>query len=461
MPDLFDIQGPAGDGSHRPLPERVRPVTLDAIKGQEHLLGEGKPLRRLLSAGRCPSMIFWGPPGCGKTTLARVLSTLVAAEFVQLSAVTSGVKDLKEAFEGARVRLSHYGRKTILFIDEIHRFNKAQQDALLPHVETGTVILIGATTENPSFEVISALLSRCQVLTLKPLTEGDLREVIAVALAHDEALCREPRCVVSPEAVNVIVTLAGGDARIALNVVESCSEVARQVDAYAPRVTPELAAEVFQTKALKYDKGGEEHYNVISALHKSMRGSDPDASLYWLYRMIDGGEDCRFILRRMIRFATEDVGLAEPFALTLAMSAAQAFDYLGPPEGHLALAQLAVYLAVAPKSNSVYIAEKRVREEIASGREPGVPLHLRNAPTRLMKSLGYSDGYQYPHDYPGGFVHVTYFPEEVKNRSYYQPKMSGRETAAIERLKKLWPERFGVSPEKSLSKKSENEDEPS
>ena len=442
MPDLFDLAPNPGANSFKPLPERIRPSTLDGILGQDHLLGPGKPLRRLLDAGRCPSLIFWGPPGCGKTTLARVLSRIVDADFVQLSAVTSGVKELKECFEQARQRLSHYGRKTLLFIDEIHRFNKAQQDALLPHVEAGTVTLIGATTENPSFEVISALLSRCQVLVLEPIPTGDLLKLLNKALAEDHALRREPAIEVSPDALQRIVDLAAGDARIALNVLEACCEVARQEQAFKPAVTRELAAEVFQNKALRYDKGGEEHYNLISALHKSMRGSDPDASLYWLYRMIDGGEDCRFILRRMIRFAAEDVGLAEPFALTLAMSSAQAFDYLGPPEGHLAIAQLAVYLAASPKSNTVYMAEKRVREAIRAGGEPGVPLHLRNAPTALMKQQGYSDGYKYPHDYPGGFVRETYLPEGFVGKKFYEPKPVGKEKPVADRFKQLWPDRY-------------------
>lgn len=446
MKNLFDCRNDENDKDYQPLAERVRPEALADLRGQNHILGPGKPLRRLLEGGRCPSILLWGPPGCGKTTLARLLSRMIAAEFVQLSAVSSGVKELKETFEAARSRRNHYQKATLLFIDEIHRFNKAQQDALLPHVESGTVTFVGATTENPSFEVISALLSRCQVLTLHPLELPDILEILNGAIAKDQVLMREPRPVIEPAALEKIALMAAGDARIALNVLETCGEVARHINAIQPGVTDKLVDEAFQTKALRYDKGGEEHYNLISALHKSLRGSDPDASLYWLYRMLEGGEDCRFILRRMIRFASEDIGMAEPFALTLAMSAAQAFDYLGPPEGHLALAHLAIYLAAAPKSNAVYLAEKRVRKEIRSGREPSVPLNLRNAPTALMKELGYSDGYKYPHDFPGGFLDENYFPPEVADRHYYQPKPIGKEKATMERLRQLWPDRNRRTP---------------
>jgi putative ATPase len=444
MKSLFDVADEQNRTAFQPLAERMRPRTLSDLLGQAHILAPGKPFRRLLESGKCPSLLLWGPPGCGKTTLARILSTTVNADFVQLSAVTSGVRDLKEVFEAARIRRGHHGRSTLLFVDEIHRFNKAQQDALLPHVEAGNVIFIGATTENPSFEVVSALLSRCQILTLQPLTVENIAGILRHALEKDPALMREPRPFVAEAALDNISLLAAGDARIALNVLETCFEVARQENALQPELSVEIVNEAFQTKGLRYDKGGEEHYNQISALHKSLRGSDPDASLYWLYRMIEAGEDCRFILRRMIRFASEDIGMAEPFALTLSMSAAQAFEYLGPPEGHLALAHLAVYLAAAPKSNAVYLAEKRAKAEVHSGREPGVPLHLRNAPTNLMKQLDYSSGYQYPHDFPGGFVAVNYFPAEVQNVHYYEPKPIGKEKAVQERLHQLWPNRYAA-----------------
>lgn len=445
MADLFDINptDPESAGPFQPLADRMRPCKIEEILGQDHVLGEGKPLRLLLSAGKTSSLIFWGPPGCGKTTLARVMASHIEADFIQLSAVTSGVKDLKSAFEHARLQRTRYGRKTVLFIDEIHRFNKIQQDALLPHIESGNVVLIGATTENPSFEVVSALLSRCQVLSLVPLQREVIELLLFRALHDDPVLNIDPKISFEEDVIPKIALIAAGDARIALNILEVCCETARQTTPYSPMITMKMVADVFQTKALRYDKNGEEHYNLISALHKAMRGSDPDASLYWLYRMLDAGENARFILRRMVRFASEDIGMADPFALTLAMSAVQAFEFLGPPEGHLALAQLAIYLASAPKSNSLYIAEKNVRNEIHSGDEPPVPLHLRNAPTSLMKDLNYGREYRYPHDFSNGFVHEDYFPEGIAKRRFFFPKPLGKEKLTLERLKALWPERFG------------------
>ncbi len=426
---------------YQPLADRMRPEKLEDILGQEHILGPGKPLRMLMQAGLSGSIILWGPPGCGKTTLARVIASHANAEFIQLSAVTSGVKDLKAAFEQAYDLRRRLNRKTMLFVDEIHRFNKAQQDALLPHVESGAVVFVGATTENPSFEVISALLSRCQVLVLKPVAKEALLTILLRAVDTDRILCRKPAIIIEESALERIALMAAGDARIALNVLETCSDVARQQNLAAPAFGAELVAETFQSKMLRYDKGGEEHYNLISALHKSMRGSDPDASLYWLYRMIEGGEDCRFILRRMIRFASEDVGLADPFALTLAMSVAQAYDHIGPPEAHLCLAQLAVYLAAAPKSNALYMAEKLVKQVIRSGGEPSVPFHLRNAPTGLMRELGYGHEYRYPHDFKGNFIEENYFPEGLEDSQFYKPGHNGREKQTAERLKTLWPKR--------------------
>ncbi len=449
MSGLFDFQderissGNASTAVYQPLADRVRPKALEDVLGQDDVLGNGKPLRMLMEAGLSGSIILWGPPGCGKTTLARVLASLSDSEFIQLSAVTSGVKEMKAAFEQASYTRKAFGRKTILFIDEIHRFNKAQQDALLPHIESGLVIFIGATTENPSFEVNSALLSRCQVLVLKSIPEDALIAILARAIDQDEKLNRFPKISISKESIQRIAMMAAGDARIALNVLETCCEVARQKNHEEPVVTPEIVAETFQSKLLRYDKGGEEHYNLISALHKSLRGSDPDAALYWAYRMIEGGENCRYLFRRLIRFAAEDVGMADPFAMTLAMSCAQAFEYVGPPEAHLFVAQLVVYLATAPKSNALYKAESAVKHYIKEVGEPGVPIYLRNAPTKLMKDLGYAKEYRYPHNFKGAFLpDENYFPIGCEPVSFYNPTAYGKEKLTKERLEKLWPNRY-------------------
>ncbi|MDD3001113.1 MAG: replication-associated recombination protein A [Candidatus Riflebacteria bacterium] len=446
MSDLFDFseQDEASRQSpYQPLADRMRPMELEDILGQEHILAPKKPLRMLIEAGLSGSILLWGPPGCGKTTLARVLAKKSDAEFIQLSAVTSGIKELKAAFERARSLRRRSGKKTMLFIDEIHRFTKVQQDALLPHIESGTVIFVGATTENPSFEVVSALLSRCQVLVLKPVSVSALITILLRAIEHDKKLSLEPKVEISDNGIEQIAALASGDARIALNVLETCVDVARQKNPEKPVVLPELIAETFQSRVIRYDKGGEEHYNLISAFHKSMRGSDPDAALYWLYRMIEGGENCRFILRRMIRFAAEDVGMADPFALTLAMSTAQAFEYIGPPEGHVCIAQLAVYLATAPKSNAVYLAEKAARQFVRKENSAPVPIHLRNAPTSFMRELGYGKEYRYPHDFKGAFVaDENYFPENYEPLNFYSPTEYGKEKIIAERLSHLWPARF-------------------
>ncbi len=438
-----NVSGNASKAVYQPLADRMRPKELEDVLGQDDILGPDKPLRMLMEAGLSGSIILWGPPGCGKTTLARVLASHSDSDFIQLSAVTSGVKDMKAAFDQAMYTRKTSGRKTILFIDEIHRFNKAQQDALLPHIESGVVVFIGATTENPSFEVNSALLSRCQVLVLKPVSVSALMTILYRAIVQDEKLNREPKIDISEKSIERISMMAAGDARIALNVLETCCEVARQKSPEKPVVSPEVVAETFQSKLLRYDKGGEEHYNLISALHKSLRGSDPDAALYWAFRMIDGGENCRYLFRRMIRFAAEDVGMADPFALTLAMSCAQAFEYVGPPEAHLFVAQLVVYLASAPKSNALELAEGRVKHFIREVGEPGVPIHLRNAPTKLMKDIGYGKEYRYPHDFPGAFLpDENYFPIGYEPVSFYKPTNYGKEKAVKERLEKMWPARY-------------------
>jgi putative ATPase len=446
MTDLFNFTG-GGDEAfarkpYQPLADRMRPQVIEDLLGQEHILGEGKPLRLLIEAGLSSSILLWGPPGCGKTTLARILANQGDVRFVQLSAVTSGIKDLKLAFEEAKNVRRMSGQKTMLFVDEIHRFNKAQQDALLPHIESGTIVFVGATTENPSFEVVSALLSRCQTLVLKPVSVPAIIAILYKALEMDVELAREPKIVMDEKSLEQMAVMVDGDARAALNVLETCAGVARQRNVLNPEITLELIKETYQNRVLTYDKSGDEHFNLISAFHKSLRGSDPDASLYWMYRMIEGGEDCRYILRRMIRFASEDIGMADPFALTLAMSAAQAFDYIGPPEGHGAMAHLAVYLATAPKSNSVYMAEKATRQYVRTQQAHPVPVHLRNAPTGFMQQLGYGKEYRYPHDYPGGFVPgETYFPEGCEDLKFYEPKPHGKEKPVAERLKQLWPTR--------------------
>ncbi|NLM17370.1 MAG: replication-associated recombination protein A [Candidatus Riflebacteria bacterium] len=441
--DLFNFSEGSAQFTevHSPLPDRMRPVTFDEIVGQEEITGEGRPFRILAESGQAGSVIFWGPPGCGKTTLAQVMSRYADAIFLQLSAVTSGVKDLKDAFEAAKNNRK-VGKKTVLFVDEIHRFNKAQQDALLPHVESGLITLIGATTENPSFEVVAALLSRCRVVVLRALSKSALIQALVRALAQDEKINFPVVPEISDESLESIAEYAQGDARIALNMLETAVNLARNVNPEKPVVTQDLLAETFKSRVFKYDKTGEEHYNLISALHKSLRGSDPDAALYWLYRIIESGENSKFVLRRMIRFAAEDVGMADPFALTLAMSAAQAFDYTGPPEGHLFLAQLAVYLAAAPKSNSLYVAEKKAKAFIRQNPDYPVPQHLRNAPTKLMKNLGYAKDYRYPHDFPDAFVKENYFPDEMPFEQFYEPNARGKENNAIKQLKERWPERY-------------------
>jgi len=417
-----------------PLADRMRPRTLEEFVGQEHLLGKGKMLRQAIESDHLPSMILWGPPGSGKTTLAMIIASTTHCQFLSFSAVLSGVKEIKEVVKEAKDALQYEQKRTILFVDEIHRFNKAQQDAFLPHVENGTIILIGATTENPSFEVISPLLSRSKVFTLRALTEEEIGLILRRALSDEERGLGRYRAVLEPEVIQGIARLANGDARTGLNTLEMIVLTTPPDASGMRRIRKENLEEALRKKAFLYDKAGEEHYNLISALHKSLRGSDPDAALYWLARMIESGEDPLYIARRMIRFASEDVGMADPQALQVALSAMEAFHFIGHPEGELALAQAAVYLATAPKSNSLYVAFGAAQRDVREKEAMPVPLHIRNAPTTLMKELGYGKDYKYPHDYPDHFVTEEYLPENLKGRIYYEPSDFGFEREVKRRL---------------------------
>ncbi len=423
---------------HVPLAERLRPSTLEEFVGQDHILGQGKILHSLLSRGTLPSLILWGPPGCGKTTLARIIARLIDANFVSFSAVLSGIQELRAIVKEAKENQQRGGPRTVLFVDEIHRFNKAQQDAFLPHVESGLITLIGATTENPSFEIIAPLLSRCQVLVLNPLDEEALDTLITRALTDKRKGLGELGLTIADEARGVLVARSDGDARTLLNYLEMAAELAVSAlpEGKGAEITLHHVEEAIQHKGLRYDKAGEEHYNLISAFHKSLRGSDPDAALYWMARMLSAGEDPHYIARRMVRFASEDVGNADPQALTVAMEALRAYDFLGSPEGELALAQAALYLATAPKSNAAYTAWGEAVEDAKKFGTLPVPLHIRNAPTKLMKELGYGKGYKYAHDHKDALAVQEYFPSELRNRIYYQPTTRGYERTIKERLDK-------------------------
>ena len=421
-----------------PLAARMRPRTFDEFVGQEHIVGPGRALRKTIEADQLISIIFWGPPGSGKTTLADIVANITKSHFSPISAVSAGVADLRRIIDEARERRGLYQQRTILFIDEIHRFNKAQQDAVLPCVEDGTVTLIGATTENPSFEVISPLLSRCRVFTLNALTDDQVRTIVERALADEERGLGQMNVNLGQDSLEHLIVAANGDARIALNALEMAT-FATVPNAEEKRAIPLATIEdALQHRALLYDKEGEQHYDIISALHKSMRGSDPDAGLYWLGRMLEAGEDPLYVARRLVRFASEDVGMADPQALVVAMAAQQAVHFIGMPEGNLALAEAVVYLATAPKSNALYNAYSGVQKDVETTRNDPVPLHLRNPVTRLMKGLGYGKGYKYAHDYPEHFVEQQNLPDSLKGRRYYTPSDQGFEKEIERRLKAWW-----------------------
>ncbi len=418
----------------RPLAERMRPRSLSGFVGQNPVVGPDSALARAIADDHLFSMILWGPPGCGKTTLARIIANETRSHFVSFSAVLSGVKDIREVNEAAKRELALHHRRTLLFVDDIHRFNKAQQDAFLHHVESGLITLIGATTENPSFEVIPALMSRCRVMVLEPVGAEDMAILIGRALADTENGLGDLGLGIAPEALDFLIAAADGDVRFALNGLEIIAAFAASKEAGVQTISLAHAEAGLQKKALRYDKSCEEHYNLISALHKSLRGSDPDAAVYWLLRMLSAGEDALFVARRMVRFASEDIGNADPFALSVALNAMEAFRFLGHPEGDLALVQAAVYLATAPKSNRVYAAEQEARAAIERTGALPVPLHIRNAPTRLMKSLGYGRGYKYAHDFDGGHTEQTYLPEALQGESFYRPTDRGFEKTIGQRL---------------------------
>ncbi|HEY6008797.1 MAG TPA: replication-associated recombination protein A [Geobacteraceae bacterium] len=430
--NLFDAKASEETRSEAPLAERMRPRTLEEFVGQEHLLGPDKLLRRLIETDQLTSLIFWGPPGSGKTTLARIIAGATRAHFIFFSAILSGIKDIREIVKEAEDQRKYRGQRTILFVDEIHRFNKTQQDAFLPYVERGTFTIIGATTENPSFEVIAPLLSRCKVLVLNQLTDADVAAILRRALADREQGLGGLGLAVDDEALAFMAEQAQGDARIALNTLETAARLARN-----GAITLDTAREAVQKKPLLYDKGGEEHYNVISAFIKSMRGSDPDAALYWLARMIEAGEDPLFILRRMVILASEDIGNADPRALQVAVAALQGFQLVGLPEGRIIMAQAVTYLATAPKSNASYVGIDAALSEVGKSGALPVPMHIRNAPTRLMKELGYHKGYRYAHDYAEGYAAQDYLPERLTGRRFYDPAGHGYEKAIRERMEWL------------------------
>ena len=439
------------DTKATPLATRMRPETIEEVVGQDHILGPTRILRRALDTGRLFSMLFWGPPGSGKTTIARLIAQHTESPFQTFSAVISGVKELREIISTAKKSYRYELKPTILFVDEIHRFNKAQQDAFLPHVESGLIILIGATTQNPSFEIISPLLSRVRVMTLNPIVPKDMKIILRRAVKDELKGLGDMNIKVQEDALKYIINLSHGDARTALNSLESAVYFTQTNEKNEKILDVSRVALALNKKPLIYDKNGEEHYNLISALHKSMRGGDPQASIYWLYRMLEAGEDPLFIGRRLIRFASEDIGLAEPKALEVALTAYKAWEKVGPPEAKLCLAQAVVYLSIAPKSNALYLAENYVKKEIEkSGAQP-VPLYLRNAPTKMMKEMGYSKGYIYPHNYPDEEVRQEYLPEKIRGKVFYQPSDRGFEID----IRKVMTEKKIKDKEKTFTKGKE------
>jgi putative ATPase len=437
--DIFDYHAQKAADAGRPLAERMRPGSLDEFIGQPDVVGPGTLLRKAIEQDRIFSMILWGPPGCGKTTLARIIATETQSHFVHFSAVLSGVKEIRAVISEAHHQQKVFRKRTILFVDEIHRFNKAQQDAFLHHVESGLITLIGATTENPSFEVIAPLLSRCRVIRLEVLGAEEIAVIIKRAMRDPTRGIGKLNLALDPDALEMLTVLADGDARAALNNLEiAASLMMKSNDVPDKSACLSISAKNLETalqkKALVYDKSGEAHYNIISAFHKSLRGSDPDAALYWLERMLSAGEDPLYIVRRMVRFASEDIGNADPRALESALNAMEAFKFLGHPEGDLAIAQAAVYLATAPKSNSIYTAYGKVRQAVKKAGSLPVPLHIRNAPTRLMKNMGYGKDYKYAHHYPEAFIDQDYLPEELCEQVYYTPTDRGYEKTIKERM---------------------------